>query len=107
MVLDPARTEIRYNSEWSDPLGARGLIQLASRYTVARMMEREDFTKRVKGGVPIAVHEFLYPLLQGYDSVALKSDLELAGTDQKLNLLVGRELQQKYVQATNNRKTAV
>jgi len=99
LVLDPARTEIRYNSEWSDPLGARGLIQLASRYTVARMMEREDFTKRFKGGVPIAVHEFLYPLMQGYDSVALKSDLELGGTDQKFNLLVGRELQKEYGQA--------
>lgn len=99
LVLDPARTEIRYNSEWCDPLGARGLIQLASRYTVARMMEREDFTKRFKGGVPIAVHEFLYPLMQGYDSVALKSDLELGGTDQKFNLLVGRELQKEYGQA--------
>ncbi len=97
-VLDPARTEIRYNSEWCDPLGARGLIQLASRYTVARMMERDDFTKRYKGGVPISVHEFLYPLLQGYDSVALKSDLELGGTDQKFNLLVGRELQKEYGQ---------
>ena len=91
LVLDPARTEIRYNSEWCDPLGARGMIQLASRYTVARMMEREDFTKRFKGGIPISVHEFLYPLMQGYDSVALKSDLELGGTDQKFNLLVGRE----------------
>src|SRR3546814_155342 len=99
LVLDPARTEIRYNSEWSDPLGARGLIQLASRYTVARMMEREDFTKRFKGGVPIAVHEFLYPLMQGYDSVALKSYLELGGTDQKFNLLVVRELQKEYGQA--------
>ncbi|MDQ2139263.1 tyrosine--tRNA ligase [Alcaligenaceae bacterium A4P071] len=98
-VLDPARTEIRYNSEWCDELGARGLIQLASRYTVARMMERDDFTKRFKGGVPISVHEFLYPLLQGYDSVALKSDLELGGTDQKFNLLVGRELQKEYGQA--------
>jgi tyrosyl-tRNA synthetase len=98
LVLDPARTEIRYNSEWSDPLGARGMIQLASRYTVARMMEREDFTKRFKGGIPISVHEFLYPLMQGYDSVALKSDLELGGTDQKFNLLVGRELQKEYGQ---------
>ncbi len=98
MVLDPARTEIRYNSEWCDPLGARGMIQLASRYTVARMMERDDFTKRFKGGVPISVHEFLYPLMQGYDSVALKSDLELGGTDQKFNLLVGRELQKEYGQ---------
>ncbi|AZW14418.1 tyrosine--tRNA ligase [Bordetella bronchiseptica] len=98
LVLDPARTEIRYNSEWCDPLGARGMIQLASCYTVARMMEREDFTRRFKGGVPIAVHEFLYPLLQGYDSVALKADLELGGTDQKFNLLVGRELQKEYGQ---------
>lgn len=98
LVLDPARTEIRYNSEWCDPLGARGMIQLASRYTVARMMERDDFTKRFKTGVPISVHEFLYPLMQGYDSVALKSDLELGGTDQKFNLLVGRELQKEYGQ---------
>lgn len=98
LVLDSARTEIRYNSEWCDPLGARGMIQLASRYTVARMMEREDFTKRFKGGIPISVHEFLYPLMQGYDSVALKSDLELGGTDQKFNLLVGRELQKEYGQ---------
>lgn len=97
-VLDPARTEVRYNSEWCDPLGARGMIQLASRYTVARMMERDDFTKRFKGGIPISVHEFLYPLMQGYDSVALKSDLELGGTDQKFNLLVGRELQKEYGQ---------
>ena len=98
LVLDPAKTEIRYNSEWCDPLGARGIIQLASRYTVARMMERDDFTKRYKGGVPISVHEFLYPLMQGYDSVALKADLELGGTDQKFNLLVGRELQKEYGQ---------
>ncbi|HZX25498.1 MAG TPA: tyrosine--tRNA ligase [Telluria sp.] len=98
LVLDPARTEIRYNSEWCDPLGARGMIQLASRYTVARMMERDDFTKRYKNGTPISVHEFLYPLMQGYDSVALKSDLELGGTDQKFNLLVGRELQKDYGQ---------
>ncbi len=96
LVLDPARTEIRYNSEWCDKLGARGLIQLASRYTVARMMERDDFTKRYKSGTPISVHEFLYPLLQGYDSVALRADLELGGTDQKFNLLVGRELQKEY-----------
>jgi tyrosyl-tRNA synthetase len=98
LVLDPARTEIRYNSEWSDPLGARGLIQLASRYTVARMMERDDFTKRFAAGTPISVHEFLYPLMQGYDSVALQSDLELGGTDQKFNLLMGRHLQQEYGQ---------
>jgi tyrosyl-tRNA synthetase len=98
LVLDPARTEIRYNSEWSDPLGARGMIQLASRYTVARMMERNDFHARFQAGTPISVHEFLYPLMQGYDSVALKSDLELGGTDQKFNLLVGRQLQQEYGQ---------
>lgn len=98
MVLDAERTEIRRNSEWCDPLGARGMIQLAARYTVARMLERDDFTKRYKGGVPISVHEFLYPLVQGYDSVALKSDLELGGTDQKFNLLVGRELQREYGQ---------
>jgi tyrosyl-tRNA synthetase len=98
LVLDPSKTEIRYNSEWSDPLGARGMIQLASRYTIARMMERDDFTKRFKAGVPISVHEFLYPLMQGYDSVALKSDLELGGTDQKFNLLVGRQLQAEYGQ---------
>ncbi|WDZ96534.1 tyrosine--tRNA ligase [Herbaspirillum sp. WKF16] len=98
LVLDPARTEIRYNSEWCDPLGSRGMIQLASRYTVARMMERDDFTKRFKEGTPISVHEFLYPLMQGYDSVALKSDLELGGTDQKFNLLVGRELQKDWGQ---------
>ena len=98
LVLDPAKTEIRYNSEWSDPLGARGMIQLASRYTVARMMERNDFHDRFKAGTPISVHEFLYPLMQGYDSVALKSDLELGGTDQKFNLLVGRTLQAEYGQ---------
>jgi tyrosyl-tRNA synthetase len=98
LVLDPGRTEIRYNSEWCDPLGARGMIQLASRYTVARMMERDDFTKRYKSGTPISVHEFLYPLMQGYDSVALHADLELGGTDQKFNLLVGRELQKDYGQ---------
>jgi tyrosyl-tRNA synthetase len=98
LVLDAARTRIVYNSEWCDPLGSRGLIQLASRYTVARMMERDDFTKRFKEGTPISVHEFLYPLMQGYDSVALKSDLELGGTDQKFNLLVGRELQKDYGQ---------
>jgi len=98
LVLDPARTEIRYNSEWSDPLGARGMIQLAARYTVARMMERDDFSKRFKAGTPISVHEFLYPLMQGYDSVALRSDLELGGTDQKFNLLVGRALQVEYGQ---------
>jgi len=98
LVLDPAKTEIRYNSEWSDPLGARGMIQLAARYTLARMLERDDFTKRFKAGQSISVHELLYPLMQGYDSVALKSDLELGGTDQKFNLLVGRHLQQEYGQ---------
>ena len=98
MVLDPARTEIRYNSEWGDALGSRGMIQLAARYTVARMMERNDFHERFKSGTPISVHEFLYPLMQGYDSVALKSDLELGGTDQKFNLLVGRHLQAEYGQ---------
>jgi tyrosyl-tRNA synthetase len=93
LVLDAERTEIRYNSEWSDPLGARGMIQLAAKYTVARMMERDDFAKRFAAGTPISVHEFLYPLMQGYDSVALKSDIELGGTDQKFNLLMGRHLQ--------------
>jgi len=97
-ILDPQRTELRYNSEWSDPLGARGMIELAARYTVARMMERDDFHKRFKEGRSISVHEFLYPLMQGYDSVALKSDLELGGTDQKFNLLMGRHLQQEYGQ---------
>mgnify|MGYP000645588871 FL=1 len=97
-ILDPSKTEIRYNSEWCDPLGARGMIQLAAKYTVARMLERDDFTKRYRSGIPISVHEFLYPLMQGYDSVALHSDLELGGTDQKFNLLVGRELQKEYGQ---------
>ena len=92
-VLDPSRTEIRYNSEWCEPLGAAGMIRLASQYTVARMLERDDFHKRYTGHQPIAVHEFLYPLMQGYDSVALRADIELGGTDQKFNLLVGRELQ--------------
>ncbi len=98
LVLDVGRAEVRYNSEWSDPLGARGMIQLAAKYTVARMMERDDFSKRFAAQAPISVHEFLYPLMQGYDSVALKSDLELGGTDQKFNLLVGRHLQQEYGQ---------
>jgi tyrosyl-tRNA synthetase len=98
LVLDPAKTEIRYNSEWSDPLGARGMIQLAAKYTVARMMERNDFHERFKANTPISIHEFLYPLMQGYDSVALKSDLELGGTDQKFNLLMGRHLQAEYGQ---------
>jgi tyrosyl-tRNA synthetase len=98
LVLDKEKTEIRYNSEWSDPLGARGMIELAAKYTLARMLERDDFTKRFKAGNPISVHELLYPLMQGYDSVALKSDLELGGTDQKFNLLVGRALQTEYGQ---------
>jgi tyrosyl-tRNA synthetase len=98
LVLDPSKTEIRYNSEWCDPLGARGMIELAAKYNVARMMERNDFHDRFKAGTPINVHEFLYPLLQGYDSVALKSDLELGGTDQKFNLLMGRHLQAEYGQ---------
>ena len=98
LVLDPARTEIRYNSEWCEPLGASGMIQLAAKYTVARMMERDDFHKRFHSGQSISVHEFLYPLMQGYDSVALKSDLELGGTDQKFNLLMGRHLQEEYGQ---------
>jgi tyrosyl-tRNA synthetase len=98
LVIDMDRAEVRWNSEWSDPLGARGMISLASRYTVARMMERDDFSRRFKEGTPISVHEFLYPLMQGYDSVALKSDLELGGTDQKFNLLVGRMLQSEYGQ---------
>lgn len=98
LVLDPAKTEIRYNSEWSLPLGSMGMIQLAAKYTVARMMERNDFHQRFSAGTPISVHEFLYPLMQGYDSVALKSDLELGGTDQKFNLLMGRHLQAEYGQ---------
>ena len=98
LVLDPERTEIRYNSEWCEPLGATGMIQLAAKYTVARMMERDDFHKRFSSGQSISVHEFLYPLMQGYDSVALQSDLELGGTDQKFNLLMGRHLQQEYGQ---------
>jgi len=99
LVLDPTKTEIRYNSEWSLPLGSMGMIQLAAKYTVARMMERNDFHDRFKAGTPISVHEFLYPLMQGYDSVALQSDLELGGTDQKFNLLMGRHLQAEYGQA--------
>ncbi|SON49580.1 tyrosine--tRNA ligase [Vibrio tapetis] len=92
-ILDPAKTEIRFNSEWLSELGAEGMIRLASNQTVARMLERDDFKKRYAGGQPIAIHEFMYPLLQGHDSVALKSDVELGGTDQKFNLLMGRELQ--------------
>jgi len=97
-VLDPSKTELRYNSEWSDKLGARGMIELSAKYTVARMMERNDFHQRFTEGSSISLHEFLYPLLQGYDSVALKSDLELGGTDQKFNLLMGRHLQMEYQQ---------
>jgi tyrosyl-tRNA synthetase len=95
-ILDPQRTEILFNSAWSDKLGAEGMIRLAARYTVARLLERDDFSKRYKRQEPIAVHELLYPLMQGYDSVAMKSDVELGGTDQKFNLLVGRELQRDY-----------
>ena len=97
-ILDPDRTQILFNSEWSDQLGAEGMIRLASRYTVARLLERDDFSKRFKASQPIAVHELLYPLMQGYDSVAMKADVELGGTDQKFNLLVGRELQKDFGQ---------
>lgn len=97
-ILDPDKTTIAFNSHWLDKLGAEGMIRLAAQHTVARMLERDDFSKRYKDGQPIAVHEFLYPLLQGYDSVALKADVELGGTDQKFNLLVGRHLQQAYGQ---------
>ncbi len=98
LVLDPVRTEVRYNSEWSEPLGADGMIRLTAKYTLARILERDDFSKRFKANQPISMHELLYPLMQGYDSVALKSDLELGGTDQKFNLLVGRALQPEYGQ---------
>ena len=98
-VLDPAKTEVRYNSEWCDKLGARGMIELSAKYTVARMMERNDFHTRFTDGSSISLHEFLYPLLQGYDSVALKADLEMGGTDQKFNLMMGRHLQAEYGQA--------
>ena len=97
-ILDPQRTQILFNSEWSDKLGAEGMIRLASRYTVARLLERDDFSKRFRSNQPIAVHELLYPLMHGYDSVAMKADVELGGTDQKFNLLVGRELQKDYGQ---------
>ncbi len=93
-ILDPAKTRVEFNSKWLNALGAEGIVRLAAQYTVARMLERDDFSKRYKDNQPIAVHEFLYPLLQGYDSVALQSDVELGGTDQKFNLLVGRALQQ-------------
>jgi tyrosyl-tRNA synthetase len=98
-VLDPEKTEVCFNSEWFDSLGAGGIIQLAARHTVARMLERDDFSRRYAAGQPIAVHEFLYPLCQGYDSVAMRADVELGGVDQKFNLLVGRELQRHYGQA--------
>jgi tyrosyl-tRNA synthetase len=97
-ILDPEKTQILFNSEWSDKLGAEGMIRLAARYTVAQLLEREDFNKRYRSNQPIAVHELLYPLMQGYDSVAMKADVELGGTDQKFNLLVGRELQKQYGQ---------
>ena len=97
-ILDPEKTQVMFNSEWSDKLGAEGMIRLASRYTVARLLERDDFSKRYKAGQPISVHELLYPLMQGYDSVAMKADVELGGTDQKFNLLVGRELQKDFGQ---------
>ncbi|MEI6720052.1 MAG: tyrosine--tRNA ligase, partial [Betaproteobacteria bacterium] len=97
-ILDPEKTEIMFNSTWSDKLGAEGMIRLSARYTLARILERDDFAKRYKGGQPIAMHELLYPLMQGYDSVAMKSDVELGGTDQKFNLLVGRELQKDWGQ---------
>ena len=94
-ILDPELTQIRFNSEWMDQLGAAGMIKLAASQTVARMLERDDFKKRYNNGQPIAIHEFLYPLVQGWDSVALKSDVELGGTDQRFNLLMGRELQKE------------
>jgi tyrosyl-tRNA synthetase len=94
-ILDPAKTEIVFNSTWLSELGAAGMLKLAASHTVARMLERDDFSKRFKGNQPIAIHEFMYPLLQGYDSVALKADVELGGTDQKFNLLMGRELQKQ------------
>ncbi len=97
-ILDKDKTEIVFNSKWLTELGAAGMLKLAASHTVARMLERDDFTKRFKGNQPIAIHEFLYPLLQGYDSVALKSDVELGGTDQKFNLLMGRELQKQHGQ---------
>ena len=98
LILDRDKTEVAFNSKWLSALGADGMIRLAAKYTVARMLEREDFAKRYRDGQPIAIHEFLYPLAQGYDSVALKADVELGGTDQKFNLLVGRELQRHYGQ---------
>ncbi len=99
-ILDPARTEVAFNSTWMDQLSPADFIRLASQYTVARMLERDDFSKRYSTNQPIAIHEFLYPLVQGYDSVALKADIELGGTDQKFNLLMGRELQRAYGQSS-------
>ena len=98
-ILDPEKTLVMFNSSWMGQMDAAGLIQLAAKHTVARMLERDDFSKRYNGGQPIAIHEFLYPLIQGYDSVAMKADVELGGTDQKFNLLVGRELQKHYGQS--------
>jgi tyrosyl-tRNA synthetase len=97
-ILDAGKTEILFNSKWSNELGAQGMIRLAARYTVSRMLERDDFSKRFRGNQPISIHEFLYPLMQGYDSVAMQSDVELGGTDQKFNLLMGRELQKDWGQ---------
>ena len=98
-ILDPARTLVMFNSSWMHEMGSAELVQLAAKHTVARMLERDDFHKRYTGGQPIAIHEFLYPLIQGYDSVAVRADVELGGTDQKFNMLVGRELQKHYGQA--------
>ena len=97
-ILDPEKTLVMFNSSWMNEMSTADMIQLAAKHTVARMLERDDFSKRYKGGQPIAIHEFLYPLIQGYDSVAMRADVELGGTDQKFNLLVGRELQKAYGQ---------
>ena len=97
-ILDPAKTEVRFNSDWLAPLRFEDLVRLCSKYTVARILERDDFSKRYKEGIPISVHELLYPLAQAYDSVALECDVEMGGTDQKFNLLVGREIQKDYGQ---------
>src|SRR4029079_2772315 len=97
-ILDPQKTRIGFHSHWMNEMRSVGVIRLAAKHTVARMLERDDFAKRYKGGQPIAIHEFLYPLVQGYDSVALKADVELGGTDQKFNLLVGRQLQEAFGQ---------
>ena len=95
-ILDPQKTEVRFNCEWLGPLGSDDVVRLAAKYTVARMLERDDFTKRYEAGQPISIHEFLYPLAQAYDSVALKADVELGGTDQLFNLLVGRDIMPDY-----------